>query len=135
MSSTLNNIAIGISPAFPVTAEELQASEHQSVTLTNINGVQPPILGAQGGPSQAHNLMNKWYPWIDEKICVPKYDGVGVFLGQATNRPTLIKDYHMIAIMRAVDYILAPVYVGTITATVDTVIPIQAPYDQVREGG
>lgn len=131
MSNTVSNVATGISPAFPVSAEELRIIRRQAITRTSIDGVQPPILGLGGGPSWAHGLMNKWYPWIDEKIVEPKYDGIGVYLGQATNRPTPVKDYHMIAIMRAVDYILAPIYVAQINATVNTVTPYITPYGVV----
>jgi len=120
-----------VSPAFPVSAEELRIIRRQAVTRTTIDGVQPPILGQGGGPSWVHGLTNRWYPWIDEKIVEPKYDGIGVYLGQATNRPTPVKDYHMIALMRAVDYILAPVYVAQINATVDTVVPYVTPYGVV----
>jgi len=125
--STLNLNATGVSPTFPVTAEEFIKRYIQRISFTSIQGVQPPTLGAQGGFSTAHNLRNRWFPWIDEKIVEPKYDGVSQFLGTPSNRPTLIKDYHMIAMMRAVDEILSPNYVGTIQVIVDTVVPISPP--------
>ena len=127
MSDSLSLIGVGISPAFPVTAEEFVHQYIQAVTYTYIDGVQPPVLGWQGGSTASFNRTNKWYPWIDEKIVEPKYDGVAQYLGICSNRPTHVKDYHMIALMRAVDYILAAEYVGTIQASVDSVIPISPP--------
>jgi len=122
--SSISISATGISPAFPVTAEEFVKQYLQAVTYTNIDGVQPPTLGAQGGVSVAQNMINRWFPWIDEKIIEPKYDGVSQYLGICSNQPTHTKDYHMIALMRAVDAILAPEYVGLIQAYADTVLPI-----------
>lgn len=119
--------ASGISPAFPVSAEELKLMLRQGITRVSIDGVEPPTLGSQAGYSQAHTFANKWYPWIDEKIVEPKYDGVCQYLGTPSNRPTLIKDYHMIALFRAVDYILSPLYVGHIRAGVGTIIPEPPP--------
>lgn len=125
--STLNLAATGISPAFPVSAEELVLHLAQVVTPTNVNGVQPPVLGVQGGYSLTHNRRNRWFPWIDEKLVAPKYDGVAAYLGMPSNRPTPIKDYHMLSLMRAVDYILAIAYRGIIEAEVDTVLPQSPP--------
>jgi hypothetical protein len=124
---TVNVAATGISPAFAVSAEELRFHYLQFVTRTSIDGVQPPTLGDNGGSSVAFNRINKWMPWIDEKIVAPKYDGVAQYIGICSNRPTHVKDYHMIALMRAVDYFLAPEYIGVIQAGVDSVIPISPP--------
>lgn len=125
--SSIPATSVGVSPFFPVTAEELQAHYNQGVTRVSIDGVEPPVsIGGIGG-SASMNLTNLWFPWIDEKLVEPKYDGVGVLTGMPSNRPDLIKDYWFIAMMRAVDYILAPRYQAQITASVGTVTPIAPP--------
>jgi hypothetical protein len=123
----LNVLAFGVSPIFPITAEEFKLWQSQAVTRVDIDGVEPPTLGEGGGHSAAHSLKNKWFPWIDEKLVTPKYDGVSQFLGTPSNRPTHIRDYHMISLMRAVDYILDPQYVGNLEARVDSVLPVSPP--------
>ena len=125
--TTLNISSVGVSPAFAVSAEELELWLTQSVMKVSTLGVQPPTLGAGGGPSVAHLLRNAWFPWIDEKIVEPKWDGVAVLTGTISNRPTMIKDFHMITLMRAVDYLLQPRYMGKIIASVGGVIPTAAP--------
>lgn len=127
MPATISVIATGVSPAFPITAEEFKSRHVQSVTRIGLDGVEPPVLGAGGGKSYAHALINQWFPWIDEKIVEPKYDGIAQYLGLPSNRPTFIKDYHMIALMRAVDRILHPTYVGLIKARTGTVSPNGSP--------
>lgn len=127
MATTIPATSIGVSPSFPVTAEEFENHYRQAVTRIAIDGVEPPISIAGIGVSAAMKLVNLWFPWIDEKIVEPKYDGAGRYLGQVTNKPDFIKDYWFIAMMRAVDYVLAPRYDAHIAATVGTVAPIPAP--------
>lgn len=127
MADTISISATGISPAFPITAEEFKLWRVQSVTRVGLDGVEPPLLGAGGGVSEAHRLFNLWYPWIDDKLLEPKYDGVAKYLGMPSNRPSPMKDYHTIALMRATDYILAPKYVGLIRATAGSAGPAGGP--------
>lgn len=117
----------GISPAFSITSEEFVMNYFTAVTRISIDGVHPPILGPGGGYSAAFELLNLWFPWIDEKLVEPKYDGVCQHTGNASNRPTFIRDYHAICLMRAVDYILSPMYKGLIVASVGTVVPSPPP--------
>jgi hypothetical protein len=128
MSSTLKVTAVGISPAFQITAEEL-LHRYRGIPTPTATGdwVKPPDFGENGGPSLAMQLLNVWFPWIDEKLIQPKYDGVCNYLGIASNRPTYIKDYHMIALNRAVDRLLAPNYTGVIVASVVGVGPTPPP--------
>lgn len=112
-----------MSPPFTVTSEEFLLRYYQAVTRFSLDGVEPPILGAHGGTTVAINAVNYWSPWIDEKIVNVKYDGVCRYTGTPGNRPTFIKDYHTISLMRAVDYLLAPQYLGMIIGMADTVIP------------
>lgn len=123
MANTISTAASGISPAFPITAEEFLQRFVQCITRVSIDGVPPPTLGENGGYSGAMTYVNAWYPWIDEKIVEPKYDGICVHLGIPSNHPTLIKDYHMIALMRATDMVLDPNYRGMMWAEVDDVTP------------
>jgi hypothetical protein len=118
MSDSVSVSAVGTSPIFSITAEEYLLKYFQSVTKIPGDWVPPPTLGPQGGMSEGMKITNDWFPWIDEKLVEPKYDGVCQYLGIASNRPSFIKDYHMITLNRAVDRILAPAYVGVIRATV-----------------
>ena len=127
MSSTLSTTSTGISPAFPISAEEFRIWYGAVVTRIDIDGVQPPMLGANGGFSRMHAILNLWHPWLDEKIVEPKWDGICQFTGTISNRPTYVKDYHTISVMRAVDHLLAPVYIGEIRARVGSVTPTPPP--------
>lgn len=119
--------AIGTSPIFTISAEEYNVKYYTSVTPVPGDWVQPPTLGEQDGESFSMGLINWWFPWIDEKLLEPKYDGACQWLGIASNRPSYIKDYHMIALNRAVDYLLLPNYVGVIQAMVNQPGPIPPP--------
>jgi hypothetical protein len=125
--STIGTGAWGVSPTFQITAEELTLNYFTAIIRIAIDGVEPPTLGAFGGHSEMFNRRNVWSPWIDDKLIEPKYDGVCQFTGQASNRPTVMKDYHIITLMRAVDAILAPRYVAQIVAQVGTVLPAPPP--------
>lgn len=129
MPSTLNLSSVGVSYRFTVTNEDLLLRYIQRVTKIPIDGVQPPLFGEGGGASLAMKFINEWFPWVDEKIVEPKYDGVCAYLGIPSNQPTFVKDYHYIALMRAADKALAPAYDAYFTAQVDGVVP----YPQVPE--
>ena len=119
---SINNVSTGISPVFAISSENFKKWYVQVVTRVDIDGVSPPSLGVSNGKSSAHDLMNQWFPWIDEKLVEPKFDGVCAKLGTISNRPTQVKDYHIIAMMRAVDAILAPRYVAFIVARVNALM-------------
>jgi len=125
--SSASAAAIGVSPQFSVSAEDLTLHYRTGVTWIDIDGVHPPILGENGGYTAAMNLVNLWYPWADEKLVEPKFDGVCHYTAAISNRPTFIKDFHMIGMMRIVDKILAPSYQGLIVASVGTVVPSPPP--------
>lgn len=125
--ATISATATGVSPYFKVTAEEFVLNLFTTVTPINIDGVPPPSLGDDSGPSESHNYINLWYPWLDEKIVEPKYDGVAVYFGMPSNRPSYVKDYHMISLFRATDYVMQPRYNGMITATVTNPSPFPPP--------
>lgn len=127
MADTISSNASGVSPIFPITAEEMILDLFTTVTQIEIDGVPPPILGDDGGYSTAHEFVNQWYPWIDEKIVEPKYDGVTQFFGMPSNRPSYVKDYHMLALFRATDYILQPRYNSMVIATVQSPAPYPPP--------
>lgn len=119
--------SVGISPGFSVSAEDLRINNWPGITLIKIDGVRPPVLGPDNGFSFSMRLVNKWFPWIDEKLVEPKYDGVCQYLGVPSNKPSFIKDYHFIALNRAVETILYPEYHAMIVAKVGSIIPQQAP--------
>jgi hypothetical protein len=127
MADTISTTALGISPVFPITAEELNLEYFTTVTPIDIDGVNPPDLGADGGHSYAMNYLNLWFPWIDEKIVEPKWDQVTQFLGLPSNRPSFIRDYHMIALFRAADYVMQPIYAAHIQGSINTPVPFPAP--------
>jgi hypothetical protein len=127
MATNVTVTAQGVSPLFVVTGEALFLDFLTSMRPVEIDGVLPPWLGEHGGPSYSHTYVNKWFPWIDEKICHPLYDGVCRYLGLPSNRPTPIKDYHILTLFRATDYILHPHYEGVIQAKADGVLPLQRP--------
>lgn len=126
-SPNLNVTAIGTSPIFSVAPQDFLLRRYTQVSPVPGSWVQPPALGIQGGPSFAMNFTNRWYPWIDEKLCEPKYDGVCQYLGIASNRPTYVKDYHMIALNRAVDMLLNSSYTAYIQAKVTGPAPTPPP--------
>jgi len=125
--TTLQLGAIGVSPAFAVSAEEFTLYWVTGLTRVAIDGVEPPTLGADGGTTAAFGLVNRWSPWCDEKLIEPKYEGVCQHLGVPSNRPTPIKDYQVIALMRAVDYLLSPRYWGLIQVAAGSPVPLPPP--------
>ena len=127
MAATVNISAVGTSPAFSISAEEMKLNYFAWVTPVDIDGVNPPDLTQKTGFSVAMSLINWWFPWIDEKLVEPKYDGVCQYLGMPSNRPSYVKDYHTIALMRATDYLLQPRYVGLIRARVGSSSPNPPP--------
>ena len=125
--ATASAAAAGVSPAFKISREQLLLRRVFPLTFIQIDGVQPPVLGPESGASDAMKLINRWFPWIDEKLVEPKFDGACQHLGIASNRPTFIKDYHVLALCRAVDYVLQPDFVGVIRAVAGTVSPVPPP--------
>ena len=43
-----------------------------------------------------------------EKVNFPKYEGIYQFLGEPSNLPDFIKDYHVISLARNIDYWAKP---------------------------
>jgi hypothetical protein len=127
MSDTLDISATGISPMFEVTAEEFILNLYTTVTRVDFDGVQPPLLGEDGGYSQSMALINNLFPWVDEKLVEPKFDGVCQYLGICSNQPTFLKDFHLLALFRSVDVLLSPSYIGIFEATTNNPYPIGPP--------
>ena len=127
MAESFKVAAKGVSPSFKISAEEFKLYYYQGLSPIDIDIVKPPAFGPDGGYSHAMDYINRWFPWIDEKIVEPKYDGVCEFLGIPSNRPTPVKDFHVISLMRAVDYIVAPRYLAMIKARVGSVGGARAP--------
>lgn len=127
MPTTVSLTASGVSPAFVHTGEPFQPNFFQGLGRLDIDGVEPPVFGEHGGASVAHTLTNRWFPWVDEKIVEPKWDGVGADLGQITNRPSPFKDFYLITLFRAADYVLRPRYVAFFQASVNQPAPVPPP--------
>lgn len=121
--SQISSFSTGIGPEFSISNEDLRLRHVVGLTRVDTGGVEPPTLGEGGGYSHAMSYRNEWNPWIDSKIIEPKYDGVAQYLGDHSNQPTLVHDYHMISMMRATDYLMTGTYIAQINAEVDTVIP------------
>jgi hypothetical protein len=119
--------ATAVSPTFKVTAEEYLLHYFQTLSKIDIDIVYPPSFGWQGGYSRAMEMVNQWSPWVDEKLVEPKYDGICQYLGVCSNRPSYVKDYYLIGLLRAVDYILAPTYVAMIQAEANGPVPNPPP--------
>lgn len=127
MPSTASSTANGVSPRFTISGEDFVLEFITSVTKIDIDGPQPPMLGADGGSSFAMQLRQLWYPWLCEKLVEPKYDGVCQYLGMPSNKPSFIKDYHMISLFRAVDYLMSPVFLAHFEGRIDGPTPLPAP--------
>ncbi|MGQ4893426.1 MAG: hypothetical protein ACP6IQ_02235 [Candidatus Njordarchaeia archaeon] len=100
----------GTSPYVKITAEDLTYKPvNESLKVSRDREVSPPVLGNGNSYSVLLDLRQSWNAWYT-KLTEPKFDGVGQYLGQVTNNPDFIKDYHMILIMRNVETIIAPRY-------------------------
>jgi len=109
MAASLTRIS-GTSPYIKISAEEMTYKPvNESPKVSRDREVSPPVLGEGNSYSSLLELQQQWNAWYT-KLTEPKFDGVGQYLGQVTNNPDFIKDYHMIFIMRNVEAIIAPRY-------------------------
>lgn len=110
----------GVSKTFPVTGEVVKLRKYHKISGFDLTEVSPPVISGNE-PSVS---MIKWVtPWPEisfEKICYPKYDGVGQYTGIITNKPDFINDYHFIALMRNIDWYCSPTYKSVIVASMTT---------------
>jgi len=114
----------GVSPEFAISGEDFQWINRFVPTEVDIEGVKPPEVGNGVAYSNAMNLwVQPWAYWNYEKITEPKYDGICQYFGRVSNKPDLIKDYHMIGIMRNVDVMIEPSVRFNIQCTVEAVLP------------
>ena len=76
-----------------------------------MNVTHPPVIDAKNPSVKS---IEKWItPWPTisfEKINYPKYEGIHQYLGEPSNQPDFIKDYHVISLARNIDYWSKPLY-------------------------
>jgi hypothetical protein len=123
-----NGRIVGTSPLITISAEEMSLTNVHNITKVKIDGVKPPEVAQGSAFSHAMNLwIQLWPHWNYNKITEPKYDGIGDDIGQISNRPDFIKDYHAIGIMRNVDAYLRPSFFSHIYAQANMPTPTPPP--------
>lgn len=102
-------------------------SYHKTIDF-DLSKTHPPVLKKiKDGKATTENIsaIQKWItPWPEisfEKINFPKYEGIYQYLGEPSNIPDFIKDYHLISIARNIDYWAEPVAEFKIKCTVNSV--------------
>jgi hypothetical protein len=121
----MSNRSNGVSFEFSVSSEDIEevvyATLNGSVGLT----ISPPDIADGLTSSKAMDMwVQSWPHWNYQKISEPKYDGFAAVTGIPSNKPDLIKDYHMIGLMRNVDEFLKPDYSSNILSMSTSTTPI-----------
>jgi len=115
----------GTSGRITITGEVVKERKFHKVVSFTMEEAKPPLPAPGNMVSPA---MTMWtIPWPEiafEKITFPRWDGIGKYTGDITNKPDFIRDYHFISMMRLIDTYLYPQYIGVITATGQTPNPI-----------
>lgn len=122
----------GTSGKIIISKLNMRENQYFKVSKFSLDQANPPIVKANDNNSIF--ALKKWInPWPEisfEKINFPKYDGSNTetgsagfyqYLGEPSNRPDYIKDYHVISLARLVDYWAEPVWEGKILAKVNSV--------------
>ena len=125
----------GTSIKFPVIIQNMREAQYFKVAKFSLKEANPPSVKINTAEDAANAVfaIKKWInPWPEiafEKINFPKYSGANLgksagvyqYLGEPSNKPDYIKDYHVISLARLVDYWAEPRWEGKITATVTSV--------------
>lgn len=122
----------GTSGKIIISKLNMRENQYFKVSKFTLDEAHPPIVSENDKNSIL--ALKKWInPWPEisfEKINFPKYDGsnnvvgdAGVYqyLGEPSNKPDYIKDYHIISLARLVDYWAEPAWEGKIVAKVTSV--------------
>jgi len=118
----------GTSPTTTITAEDMNPLHPHIISDVDATGiVRPPELGVGGSPSEAMSYIQPWPSWNYTKMTEPKFDGVTQYLGQMSNRPDFISDYHFIGLMRNAELILGPKFDAYIDSYSNMPRPTRAP--------
>lgn len=109
----------GGSPSIPITGEPMMArkSPQFSPVVTHINELNAPALTSSEALTCFDKYLNYYPEFAFEKINEPNYGPAGCIaqkLGIVANRPDFASDYHFIGIMRSIDLVSKPSYVGKI---------------------
>lgn len=113
---------VGTSTVYNVVFQDMETLNFHKVTKFDLTKTHPPQL-----TPTANNItsIEKWItPWPEisfEKINYPKYEGIHQYLGEPSNIPDFIKDYHIISLARNIDYWAKPEYQAIIKALVNSV--------------
>lgn len=103
---------VGTSPQFNIVFQNMQTMKFHKVSQFDLTAAHPPVL--KPNSSQGINAIEKWItPWPEisfERVSFPKYEGIHQYLGEPSNKPDYIKDYHLISIARNIDYWSKPSY-------------------------
>ena len=112
----------GTSELFNIVIQNMQTMKFHKVTKFDLTVAHPPVL--KPNSSQGIHAIEKWItPWPEisfERVSFPKYEGIYQYLGEPSNKPDFIKDYHIISLMRNIDYWSKPAYDARIKATANT---------------
>lgn len=112
----------GTSNIYGVVLQNMETLKYHKVTDFDMSVTHPPKLDVKN-PSLTS--IEKWItPWPEisfEKVNFPKYEGIHQYLGEPSNHPDFIKDYHVISIARNIDNWSEPIFRAYIKAQVNSV--------------
>lgn len=112
----------GTSSSYTILLQNMQTKKYHRVSKFDLSKTHPPQI--EINKSNVSVAVQKWItPWpviSFEKINFPKYEGLNQYIGEASNKPDYIKDYHLIALARNIDYWSKPEYQGIIVAETDS---------------
>lgn len=115
----------GTSDTIIITDEELSA--RKSIRFSPVDGEGLEVLPPKITSSDLSEAMNKYvndYPdFTFEKVGVPDFgqsDCIARHTGIIANQPDFVNDYFFISLMRCVDKMTTPSYVGRIIVIYDT---------------
>ena len=112
----------GTSDILSVLIQNMETKKYHKVTDFDMTKTHPPKLDVK---NMSVASIEKWQtPWPTisfEKINFPKYEGVHQYIGEPSNQPDFIKDYHVISLARNLDYWSEPMNRSYIKCIVNSV--------------
>ena len=113
----------GTSKTYNIVLQNMETMKFHKVTDFDMSVTHPPKIDVK---NPSITSVEKWItPWPEisfEKVNYPKYNGgVQQYLGEPSNRPDFIKDYHIISIARNIDYWSEPIFKSYIKTNVSSV--------------
>lgn len=103
----------GTSSPHNIVFQDMETLKFHKVTKFDLTKTHPPQLNPEYSKNTPNiTAIEKWItPWPEisfEKVNFPKYEGIYQFLGEPSNLPDFIKDYHVISLARNIDYWAKP---------------------------